>query len=277
MKTPIGRIAPFALLFSTACAISVKREVELGNQYAAQLARELPLVADPAVQQAIDEFMQPILAHTTRPELPWTVNVVNAEMVNAFAVPGGHLYVTRGLIEAARSYDELAGVMGHEMAHVDLRHSMDQLQKATVAETGVTVGYVLLGREPGDVEQAALNVTAAAVFAKFSRDDEREADRASVAYMTRAGINPEGLIRMFETLAGLQEGRPGVVEQFFASHPLTDDRIADVRALIATDPAALHAVRTGVRDRPIFARLQSLVRRLPPPPPPGKQRPAETQ
>lgn len=268
---PTSRIAPFVVVSLTACAISVQREVELGNQYAAELARELPLVEDPAVQQAIDDFMQPILAHTTRPELPWTVAVVNAEMVNAFAVPGGHLYVTRGLIEAARGYDELAGVMGHEMAHVDLRHSVDQLQKATVAETGVTVGYVLLGREPGDVEKAALNVTAAAVFAKFSRDDEREADRASVAYMTRAGINPEGLIRMFETLASLQQDRPGVVEQFFASHPMTDDRITDVRALIAADPAAQRAVRTGVRDRPIFGRLQSLVRRLPAPPPPKRQ------
>ena len=266
--TTVG--AGISAALTVGCAIPVQQEIELGNQYAAQLAEELPLIDDPEIQRAIDEVMAPILEHTIRPQLDWTVQVVNSSVVNAFAVPGGHLYVNRGLIDAANHYDELAGVMGHEMGHVDLRHSAEQMGTANATQTGLGVAFVLLGREPTDAEGAAVGVVAGAAFAKFSRDDERESDRAAVEYLTKAGINPEGIARMFETLGSLRQSDPGKLEQFFSSHPMPADRGAEVRQTIRTTPGGLEMTETGITDNPVFDRLRTLLGRMPPPPEPQR-------
>ncbi len=233
-----------------ACAVTVQQELELGNQYAAQVDKTMPVVHDPAVQTALDEAAQPLRAVAVRRDLPWTFRVVNTADVNAFAVPGGHIYVTRGLIEHATSYDQLAGVLGHEMGHVDLRHSAKQIEKQRAATLGVGLGYVVLGREPGQAESAALNVVAAAVFARFSREDERAADHAAVRYTTAAGIDPDGLPDMFRILQQVQSKDPGAIEQFFASHPMTADRITDVQQVIAADAAARQTAQAGRKDAP---------------------------
>ena len=265
MRSKTASIGILAAL-TVGCAISVQQEIELGNQYAAQLAEELPLIGDREIQNAIDEVMAPILEHSLRPELAWTVRVVNSSVVNAFAVPGGHLYLNRGLIDAANHYDELAGVMGHEMGHVDLRHSAKQMGTASATQTGLGAAYVLLGRKPSDAEGAAIGLAAGAAFAKFSRDDERESDRAAVGYLTKAGINPGGIARMFETLGSLRQSDPGALEQFFASHPMPDDRVEDVWRTIRATPGALELTETGITDTPVFDRLRTLLGRLPPPP-----------
>ncbi len=265
---PVG--AGILAALTVGCAISVQQEIELGNQYAAQLAEELPLIQDAEIQRAIEEVMEPIWAQTRRPELAWSVRVVNSSVVNAFAVPGGHLYVNRGLIDAANHYDELAGVMGHEMGHVDLRHSAKQMGTANATQTGLGVAFVLLGREPSGAEGAAIGVAAGAAFAKFSRDDERESDRAAVGYLTRAGINPEGIARMFETLGSLRQSNPGALEQFFASHPMPQDRVDEVRQTIRETPGATQMTQNGITDDPVFERLRTLLGRLPPPPDPNR-------
>lgn len=270
-----GRSAALAAgLAAAACAVAAvtpKEEIQLGNRYAAEIERTLPVVRVPAVQAALDEAARPVLAAAVRRDLPWSFRVVNTADVNAFAVPGGHIYVTRGLIDRATKYDELAGVLGHEIGHVDLRHSAEQMEKARAAALGVNLGYILAGREPGEAESAALNIAAAAVFAKFSRDDEREADHAAVRYLTRAGISPAGIVDMFRILQQVGGRDPGAIEQFFASHPMTADRITDVERAIAADTAAQRAGQGGgggVRDRPVFHDLQRAVRALPPPPRP---------
>lgn len=249
-----------------ACAVTVQQELQLGDQYAAQIDKSLPVVHDPAVQAPLDEAARPLVAVAARRELPWTFRVVNTDDVNAFAVPGGHLYVTRGLIERATSYNQLAGVLGHEIGHVDLRHTARQIEKQRAASLGVNLGYLIVGREPGEAENAALNVAAAVVFAKFSRDDERAADHAAVRYTTAAGIDPEGLTDMFRILKQVEGRDPGAIAQFFASHPMTADRITDIEQVIAGDPAAHAATRTGRKDAPVFHDLQRAVRTLPPPP-----------
>ncbi len=180
MRTLVSwrRFAGLALSWggAIACAVTVQQELQLGNEYAAEIDRSLPVVHDAAVQAALDEAGRPLVAVATRRDLPWTFRVVNTADVNAFAVPGGHIYVTRGLIEHATSYDQLAGVLGHEIGHVDLRHTAHQIEKQRAAALGVNLGYLIMGREPGEAEHTALNVAAAAVFAKFSREDERAAD-----------------------------------------------------------------------------------------------------
>jgi beta-barrel assembly-enhancing protease len=255
-----------AAISLTACAPTVQQEIEMGNQYAQEIARTMPLIRDPALTSALQTAVAPLLRVVKRQELAWSFNIVNSDQVNAFAVPGGHVYVFRGLIERADHYDELAGVLGHEMGHVDLRHSAEQMGQANAANTGVGLAYLLLGRQPGQVEQAALGVTANFVFAKFSRDDEREADSVAVGYLTRASINPEGLTRMFQTLERLQEREPSKVEQWFASHPIPAERVANVRRIIDATPGADAAVRDGRTDLAAFDQLKRGLRALPPAP-----------
>ena len=252
-----------------ACAVSVQQEIRLGQDYATEIDRTMPVVHDQAIQAALDQAARPVLAVAARRDLPWTFRVVNTGDVNAFAVPGGHIYVTRGLLEHATSYDQLAGVLGHEIGHVDLRHSAKQMEKAQAASLGVNLGYILLGRQPGRTESTTLNIAASVVFAKFSRDDERQADHAAVRYLTAAGIDPDGMTDMFRILQQLETSQPDAIAQFFASHPMTADRIADVEHVIAADSAAQRAARAGDRDRPVFHDLQRAARALPPPPKPA--------
>ena len=254
----------------TGCAVTAQQELQLGLSTVAEIDRTMPVVREPAVQAALDQVAGPLLAVAVRRDLPWTFRVINTADVNAFAVPGGHIYVTRGLIEHATRYDQLAGVLGHEIGHVDLRHSAKQMEQAQAASLGVNLGYILLGRQPGQTESAALNIAASAVFAKFSRDDEREADGAAVRSLTAAGINPGGLADMFRVLQRLETRQPDAIAQFFASHPMHAERIADVERHIAADSAARRMARpgVGVTDRPVFLDLQRAVRALPPPPPP---------
>lgn len=250
------------------CAVSIQEEQQLGTAYAAEVDSTMPIVRDTTVRRALEQAVRPLVAVATRRDLPWTFRVVNTNDVNAFAIPGGHIYVTRGLIEHATSYDQLAGVVGHEIGHVDLRHSAKQIEKQRAATLGVGLGYVVLGREPGQAQGAALNVVASAVFARFSREDERAADHAAVRYTTAAGIDPDGLVDMFRILQQVQGTDPGAIQQFFASHPLTADRISDVQQVIAVDSTARRVARSGRKDDPSFRDLQRAVRALPPPPKP---------
>src|SRR2546422_8374327 len=231
---------------AAACAVGVQEELQLGSQYAAEVDQAMPVVHDPAVQAPLDAAVRPLVAVAARRDLPWTFRVVNTTDVNAFAIPGGHIYVTRGLIEHATSYNQLAGVLGHEIGHVDLRHTARQIEKQRAASLGVGLGYIVLGRAPGAAESQALNVVAAAVFARFSREDERAADHAGVRYTTAAGIDPHRPAGLFPILHQVQGKDPGAIQQFFASHPMTADRITDVERTIAADPAARAAAQTEI-------------------------------
>jgi predicted Zn-dependent protease len=265
----LGRYAAAALAggwLLSGCALSVNQELELGQDYAAQLARELPLVDDPAILADLELVTRRLTPHTRRREVTYRFYVVNDSTVNAFAVPGGYIYLFRGLIEAAGSMDQLAGVIGHEIGHVELRHSAEAIGRAQAAEAGIGVAGVLLGGRTGARVQQGATLAGTLVFAKFSRDDERESDSAGVALLTQAGVNPGGLAAMFETLQRLERSRPSAIAQWFASHPMTEDRIEDVNRRIAADPRATALLQTGERDAPEFERLRRNVRPLPPPP-----------
>ena len=157
--------------------------------------------------------------------------------MNAFAVPGGYVYVNRGLIEATDNMAELAGVLAHEVAHVEERHSVEQMEKAQGANLGLTAAYVLLGRQPSGVEQAGVNVLGSAIFAGFSRDAEREADEQAIPLLVGAGIDPRGLTSFFQELMSMQQRRASSVEQWFSTHPTTAERIEDTQAALARLPA----------------------------------------
>lgn len=257
------------------CAISTQQELNVGAQYAAQLERELPIVHDPRIQADLDAIAARLTPFSVRGEVRYRFFLVNSDVVNAFAVPGGYIYVTRGIVERMTSLDQLAGVLGHEMGHVEFRHSARQIGRAHAAQVGIGVTAVLVGGgRSGDVATQGAGLAARLALQRYSRDQERESDRFAVDVTTRAGINPGGIVAFFEVLRQVEGSRPNELEYFFSSHPLTDDRIHDVNALIQAQPAAVAALETGQRDAPEFDRLKAAVRALPPP---ADRRPAGTR
>jgi predicted Zn-dependent protease len=258
-----ARLGGLALLVAAGCAVSQQQEVQLGADYSAQVEKELPLVRDGQVNSYITSLGNSLARVADTRGLSWHFRVVDSKEVNAFAIPGGWVYVNRGLIERSQNMSQLAGVLGHEIAHVTLRHSVQQMQQMQGAGVGVTLLCTLTGACQSGAGQAAINVGGSALFAKFSRGDEKEADAEGVKIAVRAGINPNGIPEMFGILLSERQRNPNALEAFFATHPLEQDRIADTRAQIATYPASqLRGLRTDATAFQSFRRrLQSLPRR----------------
>lgn len=248
------------------CAVSTQQEVQLGQQYSTQLNTSLPIVTDPAIDGYINQLGNSMAKLTGRKDLDWHFFVVNTDVVNAFALPGGYIYVNRGVIERADKMDELAGVIGHEIGHVVRRHSVKQMQQKQGANIGVALTCVLTHVCDSQASQAAIQVGGAAAFASFSRQDEKEADEEGFKNTIRAGISPRGLVTFFGKLMAADKGGGSPVDAWFSDHPLTQDRIADVQRLIdAKDPALL---RTLTEDTRAFQTFKERVHALPPGPKP---------
>jgi len=249
-----------AVVMLCGCAVSQQQEVQMGQQYSAQIAQQLPLINDPEIVRYINVLGDSIAHVTSRRDLDWHFFVVNSSEVNAFAVPGGFVYVNRGLVERAKTMDELAGVLGHEIGHVVKRHTVKQMQQEHGANIGITLACVLTGVCNNQATGTAINVGATALFAKFSRGDEAEADEEGFRNVVRAGISPEGLVTMFQTLIDERQKSPGSVDAWFATHPLEEDRIADVQKLINTlTPQQLASLTKDSRNFHTFKdRLASL-------------------
>ncbi|MGI9600430.1 MAG: M48 family metallopeptidase [Acidimicrobiales bacterium] len=230
-------------------------EWQLGDQVAAELAPTVQPVDDDEVQRYVQELGDELVAHTELADRRWIFTVIDDPTVNAFAIPGGRIYVHSGLIRAVSTEQELLGVLAHEISHGEARHATEQLTKTYGVATAVAL---VLGEEPGLVERLAADLVSAGVSAKFSRDDEREADRLGLVTLGEAGHPPESMADFFAVLLAEQSRRPSSVEQFFATHPLTEDRVADVHRLApdievssarSIDPERLVAVqaRLGLR------------------------------
>ncbi len=245
------------------CAISRQQELALGQQYAAQLDAELPLIEDATAVRYINTLGTSIARHGER-GLSYTFKLVNSDVVNAFAVPGGYVYVNRGLVERADNMSELAGVVAHEIAHVEERHSAEQIGRVQGANVGLTLAYVLLGRGPGGLERTAINVGGGLVLAGYSRDAEEEADAVAVPLLVSAGIDPDGLVTFFQKLIDDQKRSPSALEQWFSTHPTTADRIENTRERIASLPRA--QMRNLASESSEFDAFQSRLRSLPPAP-----------
>ncbi len=244
---------------ASASSVTPQQEAQLGAQYAAEINRQLPIVQNPSVHGYINQLGRSI-ARRVDPRLEYTFYVVDAPEVNAFAIPGGYIYVNRGLIERADNMSELAGVLGHEVGHVVERHGLEQMARMQNTELGLNLGYILLGRAPGQLEQAAVGAAAQGlIVAPNSREAENEADEVAVQYLVQSGINPEGLVTMFRELLREQQGSPSSVEQWFSTHPLTQERIEHVSRLISALPASALSLP---RDSPAFDRFQQQVRAL---------------
>ncbi|HKN67916.1 MAG TPA: M48 family metallopeptidase [Gemmatimonadaceae bacterium] len=250
----------------SACGVSQQQEVQLGQQESAQIQQQLPLVQDPLINQYVSSLGNQIASKTSRADLQWQFYVVNTDVVNAFALPGGIVYVNRGVLERADKMDELAGVLGHEIEHVVRRHSVKQMEQMQGANVGVALACTLTNICSNQAAATAINVGGTAIFAKFSRTDEVQADEGGFRNLIAAGINPEGMLSFFQKLLAeeQQSGSNSAVNSWFSDHPGTQDRIQDIQNMLAQVPAS--TLRNLTTDTQAFQQMKRRVMSLPPAP-----------
>ena len=249
----------------SACGVSQQQEVQLGQQESAQIQQQLPLVQDAVINQYVNALGNQIASHTSRADLQWQFYVVNTDVVNAFALPGGIIYVNRGVLERADRMDELAGVMGHEIEHVVRRHSVKQMEQMQGANVGVALACTLTNICSNQAAATAINVGGTAIFAKFSRTDEVQADEGGFHNVMNAGISPNGMLSFFQKLlAEEQQSNNSNVSSWFADHPGTQDRIADIQRMLAQVSAS--QLRSLTTDTQAFQQMKRRVMSLPPAP-----------
>jgi beta-barrel assembly-enhancing protease len=252
------------------CGVSTQQEVQMGQQEAQQVNAQLPMVQDAVINNYVNALGNRIARTTSRADLNWQFQVVNSDLVNAFALPGGFIYINRGVLERASNMSEAAGVIGHEIEHVVRRHSVKQMENAQGANVGVGIVCALTGVCQSGVAQAAINIGGTAVFAKFSRTDEIQADEGGFNNVMRAGISPRGMYTFFQKLlAEEQQSGGGSAAGWFADHPGTQDRLADIQRMLSQVPASqLNSLQSNDAG---FATMKARLARLGPAPRPQGQ------
>jgi predicted Zn-dependent protease len=215
--------------------VSEEQEIAMGREADQQVLQQLGLYDDQKVQAYVNKLGRQLAADSERPNLPWTFRVVDDPVVNAFALPGGFIYVTRGLMTHLTSEAELVSVLGHEIGHVTGRHSVEQMSKAQLAQIGLIAGMVLKPElaQFGDLAQTGLGL----LFLKYGRDDETEADSLGLRYLVRENYNPNEMPQVFETLRRVSEsqsqGKQGRVPNWLSTHPSEANRIQAISGQIA--------------------------------------------
>lgn len=253
-QSALGTATALILLGTSGCSVSEEQEIALGREHAKQIAAKLPLVTDTGITSYVQELGVRLASRTTRADLPWRFSVIDSKDVNAFALPGGFIYVNRGLIEHVDRMDELAGVLGHEIGHVVRRHGVQQLKRNGGSRIGIAVFCGLTSLCDSRVTRIAIDVGGAAWLARNSRAAEAEADSEAVANTLRAGISPEGIPALFTVLLSVREHEPGLVQTFFGSHPIEEERISatnhivdrvdpEIERTLDHDDAVFHAMK----------------------------------
>jgi predicted Zn-dependent protease len=204
---------------------SLDKEIAIGRQLAQDVERQAKVITDPIIAEYVNRVGQNIVRNSDA-KVPFTIKVLDSEEVNAFALPGGFFFVNSGLILKADSEAELAGVMGHEIAHVAARHGTRSATKGGIAQIGLlaTAIAVPYGWTGYAVQQGA-GLAIPMGFLAFSRANEREADHLGLQYMYKAGYDPTAFVDFFEKIETLENRKPGSVAKVFMTHPMTDDRI----------------------------------------------------
>src|SRR5213594_2897766 len=236
--------------------ISESQEIAMGRDYDQQVTASIGLYADTAWQHWIQQFGARLAATSERPNLPWTFHVVDDPVVNAFALPGGYIYVTRGILAHLNSEAELAGVVGHEIGHVTARHSVSQLSKQQLAQIGLAVGTIA----SPDFERFAGLASAGlgVLFLKYSRDAEREADDLGLRYMRRVNYDPREMPHVFEMLTRVSQAEGGGrVPEWLATHPDPENRRGRIEQEVAALPQSFSGAAVN-RDE-YLRRLDGLV------------------
>jgi len=204
---------------------SLDTQVKMGQEFARQVEQTSHLITDPVVNEYVNRLGQN-LARNSDTKLPFTIKVLDVEEPNAFALPGGYMFVNAGTILMADDESELAGVMAHEIGHVAACHAAREATRGTFAQLAMIPVVILTGGLAGLGVNEAANFGIPAVFSKFGRNFEAQADYLGIQYAYKAGYDPNGMINFFEKLQTLEKRRPGVAMKLYGDHPQTPDRIA---------------------------------------------------
>ena len=211
---------------------STNTEIGMGKQYSVELEKSTKFVTDPVVTEYVNRIAQNIVKNSDA-RVPFTVKVIDSDVVNAMALPGGFFFVNSGLILNADTEAEMAGVMAHEIAHVAAHHAMREQTRMNYAQIG-TIPLIMVGGGLGYGLYEASNIAIPLTFLQFSRDFEAQADFLGTQYLYRAGYDPQALINFFEKIENLEKQRPGLIAKAFETHPETPDRIEATQREIAT-------------------------------------------
>jgi len=247
--------APLAAL----SLISVNDEIMMGRAAQQQVRKTVPPLPDQELNAYVSRVGRQLAARARGPRYPYSFSIANYRELNAFALPGGPIWINRGILHASANESQLAGVLAHEIAHVAQRHAADQITKQLIANGFLGLLGAVLGNDPGAARtaQAGARILAGGYMLKFSRDDEREADRVGLQILQRAGWNPGGMVDFMEKLRHEQGRDPGSVEVFLSSHPAPAERAALLRRTLGTR-------RSGRTDSAAFRAAKARALRLPP-------------
>jgi predicted Zn-dependent protease len=235
--------------------VSVSDEIKLGREAQRELRSQIPQVSGP-VATYVASVGKRLSAHAEGPRYPYSFSVANYREINAFALPGGPVWINRGAIQAATNEAQLAGVLAHEVAHIGQRHAAQQISKGIIANGLLGLLGAVLGNTGGArTAQTGAQLLAGGYLMKFSRDDEREADRVGAEILQRAGWDPRGMLEFMQTLRRRAGGDASSVEVFLSTHPSPAERIEELRVQLRRAPHG------GRRDSSQFhAALKALAK-----------------
>lgn len=229
--------------------VSEEWEVQVDRQNSPhQFSADYGAIQDPAVNRYVQQVGAALVAHTHRPQMPYSFRCVNAVYINAYAFPGGSIAATRGILLSLESEAELAALLGHELGHVNARHTARQMSKGVLTQAVVGGLGAVAGTQGavfGSVAEKLGMLGAGALLAGYSRDNEREADRLGMAYMVTGGYGTDGMVALMAMLNSLHKGSTDAVSLLFATHPMSQERYD-------TAVAAANAGSAAARSQPLY-------------------------
>lgn len=235
--------------------LTTEDELSLGQEFDSEIAKEAEFLDDPEIVDYVTDLTQRLAKVCKRPEVDYQVRVIVSEEINAFAVPGGFLYVNLGLMRAAKSEAELAGVMGHEIGHVVGRHGAKHMTQQMGLAAMVAI---IAGDDPGltkEIIGGLIAVGGQGLLLKYSREDELEADSYGIQNLYDAGIDPSGLVTFFDALLSQEGGEDPGILQMLSTHPPTKQRIQDGAEQVKALPARGGLQKSSAR----FRRIQKML------------------
>ncbi len=261
-RVPLAAMVVAVLGSATVVAtsvISVEQEIAIGKDAQAQVEKQVPRLGDARTDAYVRQVGRRLLDAVGRTRYPFSFTVADDRAINAFALPGGPIWIHRGVFEHMRTESAVAGVLAHEIAHVTERHAADQLTKALMARMGLGLLGAMLGSGGGaTTAEFAARFLASGLFMRFSRDDEREADRVGLQTLVKAGWDARGMTDLMTVLGEASARDPGSVERFFSTHPSPQERLDRLHADVARFGGR------GRRDSPAFQSLKRHLATLPP-------------
>jgi predicted Zn-dependent protease len=238
--------------------MSEAQELQLGQESDVQVRKEMGVYEDPELQRYVESVGLRMAQSSQRPQLPWHFTVIDSPAVNAFALPGGYIYITRGILAYLNDESQMAGVLGHEIGHVTARHAAQQYSKATAAQLGLGLGSIFspYARAASGVAGGGLQL----LFLKYGRDDELQADRLGAEYAAKNGWDPEGVQNMLRTLARIDEqsDRKGT-PNYLATHPASADRVQKIDETVATLKSSPSAEQSKTNRAEYLKRIDGVV------------------